>query len=878
MPKEKNQHKSAAASDEKFRDFFTTTVADIPAEMVRREEEAAEEHKGLFGRLFGHAKPKQAPQAGTDLELPTGEVLLGADALAKHDGEEPLDLDLTLRTADPGTDFPQPKAEVPAAPEKPAVPDRPAPQPAPENKPEPPKAPAAPAPQPEKPRKKAAQNPKNAPDVLLPQEQQEQQEMQQLKDMLNGMAAKPKPVEETLEPIRSVDVPLDDPEEPETPEKAPEPPRPTMVFAADKPLPEKKSVFRMFGDADPVGRSLVAEGKSYTVSAVMRDIERSVIPPVDLLYRGDLLTKKNNNNESMSNVGSCCTFLLAREGADLRAKLPDMLDYFKTIYLPYTRGFYRQVTLLPLREVYFSSLDSYGNLSSGNRSFVTILMAIGIVILLFAVINYVNLTAAQTGFRAKEMATRRLLGATKGEVVLKLILESTLMCCTAFAVAFLLAEAAEPYAARLLGAKIDISAAATPERIAWYALFLLALGFVSGIVPATLVARYKPVDVMRGSLRHRTKQVYSKVLIVIQNAITVAMLATSLTVYAQTRHLIDAPLGYDTKDILMLRHDIFDGYDQMRRLRDELCSEPSVEAVAFSNATPLTKGSNWTMQYDGGRMISFEYFVADSVFFRILGLELLRDNHTEGWGFNQYAFKQMDIPEDTPGVRLANIEDPVSVAGIYRDFRFGSVLEKPTAMILWNIGDFDRFWNGKKLSAPRFPGYMLVKTRGDHDEAYATIRSIFERINDDGFFEGRYFEQQIADFFADEQRTLRIVGIFTLAAILISALGLLAMSTYYMQQKQQETAVRKVFGATRREMLRRLVGNFMAQVAVAFLIAVPVAWYALDRWLQDYSVRIRLGAWIFLAAGAFAATVALATVFWQSSRAAAANPVDTLKN
>ena len=123
-------------------------------------------------------------------------------------------------------------------------------------------------------------------------------------------------------------------------------------------------------------------------------------------------------------------------------------------------------------------------------------------------------------------------------------------------------------------------------------------------MPATLVARYKPVDVMRGSLRHRTKQVYSKVLIVIQNAITVAMLATSLTVYAQTRHLIDAPLGYDTKDILMLRHDIFDGYDQMRRLRDELRTEPSVEAVAFSNATPLTKGSNWTMQYDSGRMIS----------------------------------------------------------------------------------------------------------------------------------------------------------------------------------------------------------------------------------------------------------------------------------
>ena len=120
------------------------------------------------------------------------------------------------------------------------------------------------------------------------------------------------------------------------------------LAARDNVVLSESFARRMFGDADPVGRSLVAEGKSYTVSAVMRDIERSVIPPVDLLYRGDLLTKKNNNNESMSNAGSCCTFLLAREGADLRAKLPDMLDYFKTIYWPYTRGIYRQVTLLPL--------------------------------------------------------------------------------------------------------------------------------------------------------------------------------------------------------------------------------------------------------------------------------------------------------------------------------------------------------------------------------------------------------------------------------------------------------------------------------------------------------------------------------------------------
>lgn len=281
MPKQKNERKGAAqdsaAKEEKFRDFFTTTVADIPAEMARRDEEAAQKPKGVFGRLFGHAKtaePKEEPQTGTDLELPTGEVLLGSEVRSMPDDEETLDLDLTLRTADPGTDFPQPRAEQP----KPAVPEKmeePAPAPQPEQKapeterkPEPPRAaaPAAPAARPEKPRKKNPQNPKNAPEVLLPQEQQEQQEMQQLRDMLNGMsnppaAAKPKPVEETLEPIRTVDVPLDDPEEQE---KAPEPPRPTMVFAADKPLPEKKSVFRMFGDADDEAKN---EAKPETAEA-----------------------------------------------------------------------------------------------------------------------------------------------------------------------------------------------------------------------------------------------------------------------------------------------------------------------------------------------------------------------------------------------------------------------------------------------------------------------------------------------------------------------------------------------------------------------------------------------------------------------------------
>ena len=173
--------------------------------------------------------------------------------------------------------------------------------------------------------------------------------------------------------------------------------------------------------------------------------------------------------------------------------------------------------------------------------------------------------------------------------------------------------------------------------------------------------------------------------------------------------------------------------------------------------------------------------------------------------------------------------------------------------------------------ADMYPWNILVKIRGDKTAAYNTVKSVFERISDGAVFTGaEYIEQEIEADYADQRRILHIVGIFTLVAILISALGLVAMSTYYIQQKEQEVAVRKVFGSTRGEVLTRLVGNFMRLVGAA--------WYLLERWLQDYSVRISLSPLIFLASGAFAAAVAFVAVFWQSSRAADSNPIDSIKN
>ena len=660
--------------------------------------------------------------------------------------------------------------------------------------------------------------------------------------------------------------------------------REQVLASRDNVVLSESFARKVFGTFNPMGQVIrfPDEEKSYVVSGVVRDIDRSVIPNMDIIMRAERLCDINSaNDEHMSNSGAVTTFILARPGADLTAKIPDMLDYFKEIYWIYKGNVYQHVTLTPLRDVYFLSQNNDGGFNYGSWPFVMILFGVGAVILLFAVMNYINLTVAQTGFRAKEMAARRLLGASRGEIILKLILESTFLCVVAFVIALFLAAAVEPGASRLLGSKIGVWQDMTPAVVACYAAFIVVLGVVAGFIPAMMVSRYKPVDIVRGSFRHRTKMFYSKVLITIQNVITIVLIATSLTIGLQIRHLISAPMGYNTADILDVSTEIFTGKPQIAQFREELLREPCVEAVALGCGTPHDRGNNNTMQYGPDRMIGFQIFIGDSTYFRILGLERLRDNHlatredgNNALFVNQYALQALGIAEDATNFKVGeNYTYNYDIAGVYRDFQLGSALDELQPVLLKYYDSPEEFL--KKA----YPWNILVKIHGDKTAAYNTVKSVFERISDGAVFTGaEYIEQEIEADYADQRRILHIVGIFTLVAILISALGLVAMSTYYIQQKEQEVAVRKVFGSTRGEVLTRLVGNFMRLVGAAFVIAVPVAWYLLERWLQDYSVRISLSPLIFLASGAFAAAVAFVAVFWQSSRAADSNPIDSIKN
>ena len=628
-----------------------------------------------------------------------------------------------------------------------------------------------------------------------------------------------------------------------------------------------------FGDKDPLGQiiSFNYEGSfQLTVCGVYEDFGNSILKAPDVLIRGDLMPKINSSHdEFMSNAGGGICFVMAYPGADLQGRHDDILDWCEENFWVY-KSLYDKVRIIPLRDMYFLNEGiRYGSdtIQFGNRSFVNLLLAMCLLLLAFAVLNYINMTTALTGFRAKEMATRRLVGADKRSIFLKVISESTLICGISMLLAILLAEALCPAVSRLLEYQVSIFKAITPVNVLLVLGFIVILGVLSGIVPALLIQQAQPIEIVRGTLRLKTKTVYSKVIIVVQNVVAVVMLVSALTIGLQIRYMISADLGYNTKDILVVDN-AYGQTGQIRPLLDKWREEPCVEEVGQGDGIPLGGTNNWTMEMPDGHWVSFQQIQGDDKYFDILGLKVKQDNHQPNkWWLNEYAFKQIGIEETATEFQTAQ-NGTRSIGGIYYDFKIRPLEQDQSAAMIYNRGE---------NPDDDYPWVLLVKTTGDQAAAKKRVEAACKEVFPDRLFEAQYIEEMIEDGFADESRVLKIVIIFTLLSILVSALGLFAMSSYYMQQEIRSVSVKKVFGADYSGVLKELVLSFMKMVGIAFVIGVPIAWFIMNLWLSGYGHRINLHWWIFLPAGAVVALIAIVSVLYHSIKTARTNPAEALK-
>lgn len=634
---------------------------------------------------------------------------------------------------------------------------------------------------------------------------------------------------------------------------------------------------KIWKDEDPMGKTIRYNYQEdpLVVTGIMAPMENTSINSpgsdkntIDALIPFEMVKYYNNSLyvEEMHNAVGAEIVLLAKEDADLKAneqRYHDFAkDFFWILQLPEDNI---RMEILPFGEHYFSNYNSSSqSLARGNGKMVKILFSTGIAILLFALMNYINLTVALSGYRAKEMATRRLLGDSRGGIMLKLIGESTFLCTVSSLIGLGLAWCALPYAGKLLQTTISINACVCGTTVAIFLGIILLMGILAGIIPAVLISSAKPIDVVRGTFRRHTKMIFSKVFIVVQNVVTIVMVACALTMYLQIRHVVEAPLGYNTENIMYIQNG--GNMEPSAIFMQRVEQLPGVEMVSAAQSIPFEGGNNNTMTYEG-RTVSFQTFAGDENYMKILGLRLARDNKSSDvvkHYLNRQAINELGLKEDADSYPFYDANAPV--AGILDDFYIRTIVDNQNPV--------------RVIILPReeiYPWGFLIKVNGDHEEVLRGVKEIFKEVYQWENEESRPFiSQKIEDRFTEQTNMMKVVAIFAVIAIVISLLGLVAMSTYFVQQRRKEIAVKKVFGCGTGEMLRRLIVSFMTYVVVAFVIAIPVIYWLMNRWLSDFSYRIPLSWWIYAVSGLACIMVSVLSVYVQSHRAASENPVNAL--
>ena len=632
---------------------------------------------------------------------------------------------------------------------------------------------------------------------------------------------------------------------------------------------------RFFGTDDVVGRTLTtADNEHFRVTGVVKDFDNTII---DKRIQGviDFSYTKNGANmdeyfPQMVDITGAASFVQVREGSDFAAKQKDVDAFFQTFWPGY------HPILTRLDKLYFSGLN-YFILQLGNYTFVKILFAVGLVILLFSIMNYVNLTVAQSGYRAREMATRRLFGCQKRAVGANMFMESLVMCLLSLVIAVALAYVFTPYASRLLGTKLDLGMLTSPFTVAITAAFIIIVSIAAGVLPATILSRVKPIEVVRGTFRKQTKMLFSRVFITVQNVITIVMLACSLIMSTQMRHLTKAPLGFNTENIICIEYPDESSSHHSGEFEDRLRALPFVKAVAPSCGTPANGGNNNTVKFDGEKCEwAFQFICGTPEIMEIYGLTLKNDLRTKGDSIvyvNDMALNALKMkPTDThfssryDSIRFAYFRPDAQFGGVLNDFRLRNILEDKHPTLVQLCNKIEEPWE------------ISILVEDDPIEAYARIKEVYkdvfhEDVDDTGTpFVDKYVQAR----FEQENRTTSIITLFAVIAIVISPLGLVAMSTYFIQQRAKEIAIRKVFGSTGGQVRRRLIRTFLIYVGVAFVIAVPLIVHFMGDWIAQYSYRITWWPWIIVA-GVIVLFISYAAVAVQSWIAASENPVKNIK-
>lgn len=638
---------------------------------------------------------------------------------------------------------------------------------------------------------------------------------------------------------------------------------------------------KYFSNTDPMGQTLLLTdgGWPVKVTGIMKDMPENTELKADLIISKATSHARDSAEDKEWGSFGIFSYVLLNPNTNaqlLEKKFPAFLEKRDGQEMKKEQMFFT-LTLQPLRDIYLKS-DKRGAMETGSMSNVIIFSIVGAFILLIACINFVNLTTARSTERAKEVGIRKVVGAERGQLTSQFLGESMVQSFFAFILSIGVCALIIPLFNFLAGKTVSTGIWHHPEYLLWLLGIAVVIGLLAGIYPALVLSSFQPITVLKGRFATGNKgMLLRRGLVVFQFTISIAFIASTMIVYSQLMYMRNQDLGFNNKQMLVLDTH---GDDHKKALRDEIARIPGVISTAMSGSVPGggNPGAYSMIQNKKGDMqianldlyfVDFDYLkqyqmkvIAGRAFSRDYGTDT-----TKAMILNESAVRLFGYssPQEALGRKFSQWGREGQIIGVVKDFHFRSL---KTAI--------------KPLSIRIEPdGCDLISANVRMSDLKSTIAQVEAKWK--SVIPYRPFSYYFADEFFDrqyrgEERFGKLFFNFAVLAIFISCLGLLGLASYSTLQRTKEIGIRKVLGASVTGIVNLLSKEFLQLVVIAFLIATPVSWYFMAKWLKDFDYRIDVQWWIFVLAGLMSFLIALLTISFQAIKAALTNPVKSLRS
>jgi ABC-type antimicrobial peptide transport system permease subunit len=643
----------------------------------------------------------------------------------------------------------------------------------------------------------------------------------------------------------------------------------------------RKLAVHYFGSPQAaVGKTLrVDNADDFIVTSVFEDLPGNTSLKYDFLFPWEGLLQRATWLKNWMN-NSPETYLQLRPGADVAAVNAKIKHFLRginpNIDLQHLDRFDIELLLQPYQDMYLHSGTENGELSGGQITYVRLFSIVAVALLVIAAINFMNLATARSAKRAREVGIRKVVGAGRSLLVGQFLGEALLLTAFAVVVALCLVQGLLPAFNGLTGKQMALPLTA-PDF--WLALLgmMAGTGLLAGSYPALFLASLQPVRVLKGTLKFRPgARLFRQALVVVQFVISMLLIIGTFVVYRQIDYMQTKNLGFDRENLIYvpLEGELGPKYET---LKQELGRRPGIGAVTRMDSKPNEIGGNthsvdWKGK-DPTVNVMFTPAAGHYGMVEVLKLQLLAGRafspafptDSTNYLINEQAARRLGYAQPV-GQPLTLWDKPGTIIGVVRDFHFQSLHQPIQPLII-------RFGKDWEL------GTLLVRTRpGQTRQALASLESLCKQLNPKFPFSYSFGDEQYDQLYRSEQVVSALANYFTGLAVFIACLGLFGLASFMAEQRTKEIGVRKVLGASVGAIIGLLSKEFVKLVVLAILIASPAAWWLARKWLENYEYRVPLGVGIFVGAGLLALLITLATVSYQSIKAALANPVNSLRS